>query len=302
MNTIPINTDTSPTVILELIYRLKVRDVMTGKLFTRSPHDSLRSIQLFMREKGITGVPITENKRVLGIISMQDIIEAFDGGYIDSEAEKYMSRKLIVLENDMPLSLAISYFDKFHYHRFPVLNKKREIVGMISSRDITNRLLVEINKELAQLEYKLAKPEKCDIGHIQRIFNAAKFDFENAGKASTEIKKLLKTNQFSPKLIRRVAIASYELEMNMVVHSNGGNLICLLTPELIEITARDTGPGIDDIDKAMEVGFSTANEWIRSLGFGAGMGLPNVKNVSDEFSIKSSADGGTVVKAIINIE
>jgi anti-sigma regulatory factor (Ser/Thr protein kinase) len=98
---------------------------------------------------------------------------------------------------------------------------------------------------------------------------------------------------------RNASVASYELEMNIVNHSVGGRMIYHLTPGQVVIDAVDRGPGIPDLDKAMTEGFSTANDWIRSLGFGAGMGLPNTKRVSDEFAIESSAEKGTKVKVTI---
>ncbi len=124
-----------------------------------------------------------------------------------------------------------------------------------------------------------------------KSYSIIKLDFENAGYASTQIKKKLKKSGVPNSIIRRAAIASYELEMNIVVHSNGGQLSALFTPQKVVITAQDTGPGIKDIEKALTPGWSTATDWIRSLGFGAGMGLPNVKNVCDDFSIESGAWG-----------
>jgi anti-sigma regulatory factor (Ser/Thr protein kinase) len=239
---------------------------------------------------------------LLGIVSMDDIIKALDFGYINETAEKHMTRNLIVLEDDMPVSFAISYFDRFRFHRFPVLNKSKELVGMITSRDITSTLLVEINREIEELEKRTNNVKLSDdlTGEVQ-TYSILKHDFENAGYASTQIKKRLKKSGASPHTIRRAAVAAYELEMNLVVHSDGGEIIAEYTPDAIVITSRDSGPGIPDIDKAMTKGWSTANEWIRSLGFGAGMGLPNVKSVSDSFSIQSD-ESGTVVVSTIKLE
>lgn len=296
MQSIPINTYNSPTVILELIYKLKVKDVMCSKLITAGRKTTLRTIQQEMRKNSITGVPILEGKRLLGIISMDDIIQALDKGYIEDIAELHMSRNLIVLEDDMPVSFAISYFDRYPFHRFPVLNKQKELVGMVTSRDISTRLLLEINREMDRIERVTIQQEP--VGEFLKqtqTYTIMRHDFENAGFASTEIKKILKKHKIDAKTIRRAAIAAYELEINIVVHSLGGELVAQYEPDSLTITARDRGPGIPDTDKALIEGFSTANEWIRSLGFGAGMGLPNVKNVSDEFSITSNVETGTVV-------
>lgn len=299
MQTIPINTYNSPTVILELIYRLKVKDVMTRNLVSVPMGTTMRAVQHLMRERSITGVPVVSDKRLLGIVSMDDIIQALDFGYIERPVEEHMTKNLIVLEDDMPVSFAISYFDRYRYHRFPVLNKDKELVGIVTTRDISTRLLWEINHEVENLE-RMNQSTKVTDGLTRDIqtFAILKHDFENAGFASTEIKKKLKETNAFPRTIRRAAIASYELEMNIVVHSNGGKITAEYGPEEVVIISEDVGPGIPDIDKAMEEGFSTANEWIRSLGFGAGMGLPNVKSVSDEFSITSGPEG-TMVTSVI---
>jgi anti-sigma regulatory factor (Ser/Thr protein kinase) len=132
-------------------------------------------------------------------------------------------------------------------------------------------------------------------------FVTVRYDFELAGRASTEIKKALKARNIDAKIIRRVAIASYELEINQVVQSLGGTISCTIQPDKVTIVAADTGPGIADIKLALQEGWSTADEWIRSLGFGAGMGLANTKRVSDEFSIESTPGSGTTVRSVVFI-
>ena len=300
---IPISTHNSASVIYDLIYRLKVKDVMTHNVLTVPPEANLRDIQTLMREKRITGVPIMEEttRRMVGMVSMDDIIRALDGGYIEESAEKHMTRNLIVLEDDMPLHFAISYQEKFRYGRYPVLNKNRELVGIITSRDILESLLVEINKEIEALERKIETPGLSPGEEFHQEFTVRKLDFENAGKASTEIKKALKKRELNARIIRRIAVASYELEMNLVVHSNGGRILFRIQGNNVEIIAKDSGPGIEDVNKALEEGYSTANDWVRSLGFGAGMGLPNVRRVSDDFSIQSKLGEGTEIRSVISI-
>ena len=122
MTSFPIDTDGGPQVVLELIYRLKVKDVMKSEVVTAPPTASLREVQVKMRDLGITGVPIVEAGRLVGIVSIGNIIEALDGGWIEDAAGSRMSRSLIVLEDDMPLSFAITYFNRYGYRRFPVLD------------------------------------------------------------------------------------------------------------------------------------------------------------------------------------
>ena len=293
--TIPISPDDTPTVILDLIYKLKVQDVMTREIYTVGPEAAMRDVQEIMREKYITGVPVVDGKRLLGLVSVDDIIRALDEGYVDDPVISRMTRNLIVLEDDMPLSFGISYVEKYQFGRFPVLNREKELVGIITSRDIILALLVELDHEVSRLEERVP-----DVGGVHRRgeatqeYNIRNYDFENAGKASTELRKLLKQQITDRKLIRRAAVAAYELEMNIVVHSQGGKLSFSVHDDEVEILAADRGPGIENVEQALTEGYSTATEWVRSLGFGAGMGLPNAQRVCDEFEIESSERGTTV--------
>ena len=120
-------------------------------------------------------------------------------------------------------------------------------------------------------------------------------NFSSAGNASESVKRTLKQMGVSPVSVRRVAIAMYEGEINMVIHAHGGKAEVEIYPDRIDIYLKDRGPGIADIDLAMKAGYSTATENIRSLGFGAGMGLPNMKKYSDEMKIDSTVGVGTTV-------
>ncbi len=125
-------------------------------------------------------------------------------------------------------------------------------------------------------------------------------NFKVAGEASSKIKSRLLQLGFSGSLIRRVAIATYEAEMNMVIHSQGGTIEAQIKPGMVTVLARDVGPGIPDVAKAMEEGFSTAPEEIREMGFGAGMGLPNMRNCSAQFDISSEVGKGTTITMVIS--
>ncbi|MDR2070875.1 MAG: CBS domain-containing protein [Treponema sp.] len=296
---IPISTVDSPSIVLELIYQLKIKDVMCQAVISGKATDTMRHIQKVMRENYITGIPIVEDQRLVGLVSIDDIVTALDKGYIDRPVSERMTRNVIVLEDDMPLSFAISYLNKYRYGRFPVLNKQQELVGILTSKDVVRTLLVEMNREVLRLE-KIYQNAAGPAGSFSEMeFATVRYDFELAGRASTEIKKALKQRSIDPKIIRRVAIASYELEINQVVHSNGGTISCSIQPDRVVILAVDGGPGIADVNLALQEGWSTANEWIRSLGFGAGMGLANTKRVSDEFQIKSAMGSGTTVRSVV---
>lgn len=126
-------------------------------------------------------------------------------------------------------------------------------------------------------------------------------DFTRAGEASGSVKKRLKSLGYDSDAIRRVAIAMYEAEINMVIHAEGGFCDVDIYPDKVEILLSDKGPGIPDVEKAMQEGFSTAPDNVRSLGFGAGMGLPNIKKYSDEMKIETTIGVGTNLYLTINV-
>lgn len=126
-------------------------------------------------------------------------------------------------------------------------------------------------------------------------------DFTSAGQASVQVKKNLRRLGISPEIIRRVSIAMYEGEINMVIHAGGGKADVKVCEDCIEIILEDKGPGIANIEQAMQEGFSTATDTIRSLGFGAGMGLPNMKRHSDSLTIDSTVGVGTRITMKVDI-
>ena len=126
-------------------------------------------------------------------------------------------------------------------------------------------------------------------------------DFSSAGQASVSVKKNLRQLGISPEIIRKVSIAMYEGEINMVIHAGGGSADVLVYEDRIEISLDDHGPGIPDVERAMQEGFSTAPDNIRSLGFGAGMGLPNMKRYTDSMRIDTEIGVGTHILMTVNL-
>jgi len=130
---------------------------------------------------------------------------------------------------------------------------------------------------------------------LHEEYDVAQDDYANAGKTSSKIKDLLKQVGIDPRVLRNIAVACYEAEINLVIHTHGGKVILdVMDDGTVKLVFKDVGPGIDDIEKAMTPGYSTADEEARSLGFGAGMGLPNIKRVSDAFDIETSPEGTTL--------
>ena len=294
--------DDSPLVIMELLQRLRVRDVMRGHdIIAVSRADTMSRAQHLMKLNNISGVPVVEGKRLFGIISVNDIIKALEGGWINDTCQQHMATNLVVLEADMPLAFAIKFFQNYTFGRFPVLNKDRDLVGIVSQRDVTRVLMQELTKEIAKLEGKTApaaesaRSEGALPYYSMRQFMVVRNDLSNAGKAANEIKKMMKDAGIDNKIVRRVAVAAYELEINICINSLGGSITFILDTGKATIIAKDRGPGIKDVEWACQDGTSTANDWIRSMGFGAGMGLANSKRVADTFDIQSKIPSGTTV-------
>ena len=126
-------------------------------------------------------------------------------------------------------------------------------------------------------------------------------EFQRAGEVSSDVKHKLKQMGVPANIIRKVAIAMYEGEVNMVIHANGGEITVEITPEQIRMILADVGPGIPDIEKAMTAGFSTASDATRNLGFGAGMGLPNMKKNTDSLDIETILGEGTTITMVVKL-
>ena len=138
----------------------------------------------------------------------------------------------------------------------------------------------------------------CDT--VKLSYTVSNEDFTRAGEASSDVKRHLKKMGSSPEVVRKVAIAMYEGEINMVIHANGGTIDVEISPDDILMVLKDVGPGIPDIDKAMQAGYSTAPDNVRALGFGAGMGLPNMQKNVDKLNVTSEVGVGTTVEMEVN--
>lgn len=295
MNPLQLTAEQSPLLFLELLYKLRVRDVMSKDLITIARSATMRDLKNLMRTSKVSGVPVVENKRLYGIVSIEDLIQALEAGRLDAPVSDFMAPNAVTVEENMPLSIVMSYFNKYEYRRFPVLNDCNEPVGIITARSINSRLLMELFRELARIENQYTLPVDDNATCYFKTYRIQKSDFENAGKASTEIKNVLRQRGIDAKIIRRVAIAAYELEINLAVHSDGGTLSFRVDEDEIQVVSKDQGPGIADVSLAMKEGWTTANEWVKAMGFGAGMGLPNAKRVADDFHIASALGVGTTV-------
>lgn len=130
-------------------------------------------------------------------------------------------------------------------------------------------------------------------------FDVTAGDFIKGGEAASKIKNVVQQLGVNSKVVKRICVSCYEAEMNIVIHSHGGSISSIIYSDSIEMIFKDVGPGIENIERAMEEGYSTASEDARNMGFGAGMGLPNIKRNCDDFKIKSDSENGTEIKLTI---
>jgi anti-sigma regulatory factor (Ser/Thr protein kinase) len=282
-----------------LIYELRVRDAMTQPAVTAAPGDSLRVIQHLMKTHCISGVPILQNGVLMGLVSIEDIINALDQGYVNDPAERRMTRNIVTLRDHFSLVRAVAEFDRHGFGRFPVLNSSGKLVGILTDGDITACLMQHLEKraeEAAIHEAVLFSSQIRDLEHTKSVVMRTKVkagNYDSAGKISQRMRRILRMRGVDPDIQRRAAIVAYEAEMNIVIHSVGGDISVVVSPGKVVIEAVDRGPGIENMDLAMQEGWSTAGPLARELGFGAGMGLPNIKKCSDKFEIHSEMSVGT---------
>jgi CBS domain-containing protein/anti-sigma regulatory factor (Ser/Thr protein kinase) len=281
----------------ELAYELRVGRVMTRDTVTATPDMTLREVGQVMRDRRISGLPVLDDGRLAGVISLQDLITALERRALGAKVDGYMTRALHVIREDEPAVNALAVFARTGVGRLPVVNADGALVGVLTPGDITRGMLNALQDAFQQEELRQRHDDAAfdgltsDRTSVILRYAVAAHDFSRAGRASSALKQALNRIGLDPRIVRRVAIASYEAEMNVVIHSTGGRLVAEITPEWVSILTCDDGPGIPDVGQARQPGFSTAPDWIREMGFGAGMGLSNIEACSDEMRLESSPQG-----------
>jgi CBS domain-containing protein/anti-sigma regulatory factor (Ser/Thr protein kinase) len=284
----------------ELSYDLKIREVMTTALRTASPDMPLSQVLEILRINRISGLPVVEDGKLVGILSLEDIVRALQKNDLDATASQYMTREVVTVTNYESIVKALRTFTERGLGRLPVLDENRNLVGMITKGDITRGILVALQKDYQEEEVRRYRASHLFQDIIsERTTLVLRYtikagDFTQGGKASSHIKRALIRLGADPQLTRRCCIAVYEAEMNLIIHTtNGGILKLEVEPHRITMSATDDGPGIPDTEQVFQPGYSTATEQVREMGFGAGMGLVNMKRCVDEIELNSTVGEGT---------
>ncbi len=302
------NRSLSSLKIQELAYELKIENAMSGGVITVSPESTMAEVRNILRQQRISGLPVVEADRLVGMISMENLIKCLLAGGIENLVKDNMTKKFESLYSHEPLILAIRKFEKLRYGRFPVLEQKTgNLAGILTKGDIIKCLLKKLEKEYHKEELQRYRAShifedlRSDETTILLKYNIKGGDYEVAGEQSGQLKVSLLRLGIHPVVTRRVTIASCEAEMNIILFTEGGQLIASVGKDVIKVNSVDHGPGIADIEKAMQPGYSTAPDWVREMGFGAGMGLPNIKDCTDGMKIDTELGKGTNLEFVVDI-
>ncbi len=297
--------------IQELIYELKIDSVMQKDVVVVSPETPVLDVKNLLLQHHITGIPVLEGNKLVGVITIADVIECLEHqNYAGHAGEKMAQPPFPSVYHDESVVHALNKLSHSNERRVLVFDHDERFMGIITSGDITNGLLKAINlgfrqEEISQYRARhIFEDIESDETSLVLRYQVKGGDFIRGGEASSKIKKAMQRLGANPQDVRKLAIAIYEAEMNLIIHTTcGGNIMVEMTPKKVTMTVTDTGPGIPDIDRAMEAGYSTSSLTVKALGFGAGMGLPNIKRCMSEMKLESvvgeGAGKGTTLTMIL---
>jgi len=284
----------------ELSYELRISDTMTRDVKSTTPSTRIAELLEILRVRHMSGLPVLEKEELIGIISIEDIVHAMEQNDLAAPVSKHMSTRIYTVKEFEPVVKAIEKFSQYRVGRLPVLNENGKLVGIITKGDITRGILTALQKD-----YKVEEVRRYRASHLFEDitsdrtslimrYNIKAGDYQNGGQASSNIKRALLRLGASPQLARQCGIAIYEAEMNLVIHTTEGGIIRMqIDPHRILMQVTDSGPGIPDINLALQAGWSTASQEVRNMGFGAGMGLANMRRCVDRLELESTPGKGT---------
>ncbi|MFW6182142.1 MAG: CBS domain-containing protein [Spirochaetota bacterium] len=290
--------------VQELAYRLEVSFATERDPLTVSPDTMMSELRGILRSHKRTAAPVVRDGALLGIVSVEDYINWLSSGAPDKPVSACMSTDLVTLYQDDLLVEAVKKFEKYRFYEFPVLDRATgAMTGIITKSDMISGLLRALVMESRTLEKEGYRSASCFMGEvcadelsIHLLFRVQGEDIRKGGAVASRLKKNLMALGMHPDTLRRVSVAVYEAEMNLIIYGGGGEIEVDITLDAVHIQVIDRGPGIPDIQKALTPGFSTAPDWIKELGFGAGMGLTNIQSCSERFSIDSTVGAGTTLR------
>ncbi len=292
----------------ELAYELKVYEVMTAELQTASPDMPLSKVLEILRVNRISGVPVVQDDQLAGILSIEDIVRAMEKNELSAPVSQYMTRTLLTVSNYDSIIKALQAFNDSRLGRLVVVDERGRLAGMITKGDITRGFLMALQRDYKEEEVRRYRASHLfediisDRTTLVLRYRIKSQDFIHGGNASGNIKRALLRLGADPQIARRCGIAVYEAEMNLIIHTTSGGILKLeVEPHRITMSTIDEGPGIPDVKQVLQAGYSTASEHVREMGFGAGMGLVNIKRCVDTMEIESAVGKGTKLTMRIHV-
>ena len=273
---------------------------MTRNIYTVTPDMQIVEVLDLFRRSRISGAPVIAGGKMIGIISLEDLIRAMERGNGHARVRSYMTADVMTVHSYDSVVTALETFARTHVGRFPVVDEAGQLVGMLTKGDITSGTLKAL-----QRDYQAEEVRRYRVSHLFEDivsdrtslilrYHIKPRDFTHGGQASSYIKRALLRLGANAQLARRCGIAIYEAEVNLIIHTTNGGVIWVeIEPNQISMAAIDDGPGIADVDLARKPGWSTATAEVREMGFGAGMGLKNIERCVDEMNVESKVGEGT---------
>ncbi len=298
------------TKVQELIYTTRVESVMASNVIAIDPSFTMSQVKDLMRDKRISGAPVVKENQVIGIVTISDVIRSMEEGKLDFLVTDLMTSDVRTVSKDSMVTDVVNNLGRQGFSRLPVVDQDGTLVGIVTTGTLIRSLLMQMDKSFQRNEAEKLYTYRAshifqdissdDTSLLLRYFVNER-DFDNAGKASSLIKRSLQRLMLLPQIVRRVGVAVYEAEMNLVIHTDiGGEITVEVRKDRVNVSTVDHGPGISDLKQVLQPGFSTAPEWIRDMGFGAGMGLANIRRVSDVMKLTSSPGQGTRLEIVFN--
>jgi CBS domain-containing protein/anti-sigma regulatory factor (Ser/Thr protein kinase) len=284
----------------ELSYELKIADVMARHVHSVTPDMQIVEVLDLFRRARISGAPVVSDGKLIGIISLENLIRAMERGNGHARVRSYMTADVITVHSYDSVVTALETFARTHVGRFPVVDENDRLVGMLTKGDITSGTLKALQRDYQAEEVRryrashLFEDIVSDRTSLILRYHIRQGDFTHGGQASSYIKRALLRLGANAQVARRCGIAIYEAEMNLIIHTTNGGVIWVeIEPNQISMSTVDDGPGIPDVNLARKAGWSTATSEVREMGFGAGMGLKNIERCVDEMTIESKVGEGT---------
>lgn len=284
----------------ELSYDLKINETMTSEVKTVTPEIPMSQVLEILRVGRISGLPVVSNGDLCGVLSIEDLVRAMGNNDMNAPVGKYMSSTVVSVSTYDPVIKALEVFSEYRVGRLPVVDENGKLAGIITKGDVTRGILIALQKDYKTEEVRryrashLFEDISSDRTSLILRYNIKARDYLNGGQASSHIKRALLRLGASPQLARQCGIAIYEAEINLIIHSDRGGIMRVqIEPHRILMQTTDTGPGIPDVKLALQAGWSTATQEARDMGFGAGMGLVNIRRCVDRMELESTVGKGT---------